>query len=65
MGMALLEKAADVLRLSIPMLRGSEAEETAVKMLALAVKALPAVSAPQATPVPQPRPPVAAAPAVA
>lgn len=62
MGMALIEKSADMLRIAIPLLRGSDMEEAAVKMLSLAIKALPATT--HETPVmPTPAaPPMAAVP---
>lgn len=44
MGMALIERSADMLRIAIPLLRGSDLEEPAVKMLSLAIKALPATT---------------------
>ncbi len=61
MGQALMQRAADMLRIAIPLLRGAEEEEPAVKMLAIAVRALPAAG--QGTPMPaQGQAPAMAAP---
>ena len=45
-----MERAADMLRMAIPMLRGTEQEETAVKCLSAIIKTLP--GAKEATPMP-------------
>jgi len=53
MGMAALSKVADILRIAIPLLRGAEAEEAAVKMLSIAIRAVPASMPHGGQPMPQ------------
>lgn len=43
LGMGLLEKAADMMRIAVPLLKGSDLEEPSIKSLGILVRALPAI----------------------